>query len=689
MPSDGILPVILENLPRFLKEFLLWCVWISGYTEPDGQVHEGPIPISPVTGASISVSDPSGWGTFEQAVTAQQRGIGAGLGILLRPENNLISISLDNVVDDEGHVRRWARSFVDNTPSYWKWSTSGSLRGFIRGTLPPSCGTKSSIPDRQIEVSCEGFLTVTGRHAFNSSREIMDCPIQLQALVELLGTRREGPSPGGTLVVQAENWPDPEELEAELLPVMRFDPDLLPENFRRFAVDVAVRLQVPLDFLGAALLVSLAGVTGRRARIRPKRFDDWEEAANLWGGIVAEPGAMKTPAAKRVLKILHRMEAEASQHFQAAMAQYLHDREEYESRKRAWKQQADTEASHGGQAEVFDEPEPQEPTCVRFVVNDATVPKLQQILAENPGGILLFRDELAGFFAMLDTKGRESDRPFYLESWSGDQPFTVDRITRGTIRALIICLSLFGGIQPNVLRRYLLGTIIGGEGDDGLLQRLQVVVYPDPVTHWENVDREPDTVAEEVVTSVFRLIASAQPEVFVARFDREAQAFFDTWRSSLEHRLVRERLPSYLKAHLAKYRGLMPRIALLCHLADRGFVPEIPLRQAQRAAAWCEYLESQIMRFYSAGSPQNLAAVLGERIRTGALGTRFTVRELNKKGWAGLTNHKVIVAVLQELEDAGWIRKEPTHSTERGGRPAEAYRVNPRVFNADHQTEGS
>ena len=74
--------------------------------------------------------------------------------------------------------------------------------------------------------------------------------------------------------------------------------------------------------------------------------------------------------------------------------------------------------------------------------------------------------------------------------------------------------------------------------------------------------------------------------------------------------------------------------------------------------------------------------MLGERLRAGALGTRFTIREIRKKGWTGFDDQAVIRVVLRELEEAGWIRKEPNQTSERGGRPAEAYNVNPKVLQA-------
>ncbi len=48
--------------------------------------------------------------------------------------------------------------------------------------------------------------------------------------------------------LDAEDWPEPEELGSELPPVLPFDPSLLPEALRPWVKDVAYRMQVPLDY---------------------------------------------------------------------------------------------------------------------------------------------------------------------------------------------------------------------------------------------------------------------------------------------------------------------------------------------------------------------------------------------------------------------------------------------------------
>jgi hypothetical protein len=80
-------------------------------------------------------------------------------------------------------------------------------------------------------------------------------------------------------------------------------------------------------------------------------------------------------------------------------------------------------------------------------LTDATFEKLHEILAQNPAGVLVIRDELTGWLAELDRLGRKGERAFFLQAWNGDSGFTVDRIGRGSIYVPAVCVSLLGNIS--------------------------------------------------------------------------------------------------------------------------------------------------------------------------------------------------------------------------------------------------
>jgi putative DNA primase/helicase len=491
----------------------------------------------------------------------------------------------------------------------------------------------------------------------------------------VLGTPRAAAS-----AIDNSDWADPRPVTNRLPDVPEFDPGLLPADFRAHAEDVSERMQVPLDFAGAALTVALAGIVGRRASITPKRYDDsFVVTPNLYGGIVSRPGFMKSPLIAEVFRPLHRMQVEKMEEHREAMREYERELEAYQMRKAVWKEKA----KKGGLVPVFNEDAPEEPRCVRYIAQDATIEKMHAILVDNPAGVLLVRDELAGWLQSLDTKGRERDRPFYLEAWNGDHPYTFDRIGRGTLRLEHLCLSVFGSIQPAKLRSYLTNAVNGGAGDDGLAQRLQLLVWPDHKAEWKNVDRKPNTSAATAVEEVFRRVADMPgDEPFPMRFSPDAQELFNAWRDELEPRVRSGKLPPYLESHLAKYRSLMPTLALLLHIADGGEGSEVPLIHTQRAADYCDYLEAHAKRAYSCVSApeQDAAVALSKKIKEGAVGRKFTVRDVYTKGWANLVRAEQVRAALTVLEQAGWVRREDRGPGEAGGRPTEEFIVNPRVF---------
>ena len=110
---------------------------------------------------------------------------------------------------------------------------------------------------------------------------------------------------------QDEEWPEPEKLGEELPPVPPFDAGLLPASLCPMVEDIADRMQVPPDFPAVVAVATLAGLCGRRALMQPKEHDSsWMVVPNLWGGIVADPGMMKTPVIASVTAPARAVEAE-------------------------------------------------------------------------------------------------------------------------------------------------------------------------------------------------------------------------------------------------------------------------------------------------------------------------------------------------------------------------------------------
>lgn len=208
-------------------------------------------------------------------------------------------------------------------------------------------------------------------------------------------------------------WPEPQPLPPERPAVAPFDLDLLPAVFAPWVGDIADRLQCPPDFPAVASIVALAAVVGRQVAIRPKRRDTWTVVSNLWGTVVERPGLMKRPALEEPMRPLLRLEVAARHRHEAALSEFEAAKlVAVEARKEGAKaiRQAIKEGggAHSVAADVLAE-EGEAPVRRRYIANDSSVEKLGELLAANPRGVLLFRDELTGFLRAPSCPSRSSD----------------------------------------------------------------------------------------------------------------------------------------------------------------------------------------------------------------------------------------------------------------------------------------
>lgn len=473
-------------------------------------------------------------------------------------------------------------------------------------------------------------------------------------------------------------WPKPEPLGDDLLPVPAFDHAMLPQAFRDHVCDVADRMQVPIDLPSVCAVTTLAGAVNRRAIMQPKRADSgWQVTPNVWGGVVAPPGQMKSSVLGIFTGHLTRIESRWRFEHESELEEFESWERERELRERAWEQQYIAAAKKGISPPIRPDESRKRPKLRRLVANDPTFEALHAVLADNPAGALLVRDELSGFLATLDKPGREGERQFFLEAWNGCNPFTVDRISRGTIYVPALCLSVVGGIQPGRLRQYLADAVKDGPGNDGLFQRFQVVVWPDYPKTWTLVDRPADQRAAERVAQVYERLAELSADAPLrCKFADEGQELFYAWWSELERTIRGGDLHPALAAHLAKYRSLLPSLALLFELADTehlGVVETVSLDHAAQAAAWCDYLETHARRIYgSLVSPElHAARQLADKIVNGKLPAEFSTRNVYLRGWSGLSTPEEARAALRILEDSGWIRELIREGRE--GRPSERW----------------
>jgi putative DNA primase/helicase len=529
-------------------------------------------------------------------------------------------------------------------------------------------------------------------------------PSDFNDLAKLRGAEAVGRAIAGAESAPAVNsegngWPDPQPLPDGLLPVMAFDFALLPDTLLPWAKDICDRVQCAPDYVAAAIVAGLGSIIGRKLGIRPQAFTDWTETANQWVLIVGRPGVLKSPALEAALSPIKRLaavateahKAEIEQHRIAVRVSKLAAEEGEKSARKLLGKLPGADVSH-----LLGTEEPEAPALRRYIAVDSNAASLGELHRQNHNGLLVHRDEMVSLLRSLDREDQSEARGFYLTGWNGNSSYTFDRIGRGlNLHIPAVCLSLLGSTQPGRIAEYIRHAVRGGAGDDGLIQRFGLLVWPDTGGDWRNVDRWPDGIAKKEAHRVFEYLDKLDPATIgvlqdtdhdgkpdgipYLRFDDAALGLFLEWRTDLEARLRCGDLHPALESHLAKYRKLVPSLALILHLAGNGTGP-VSERATLQALAWAEYLETHARRAYGSVTMPEVAtakAILS-RIRKGDLKREFSSRDVWRPGWAMLSDSEQVADALRLLVDYDWLTT--TTRTDTGGRPATTYSVNPRGF---------
>lgn len=461
-------------------------------------------------------------------------------------------------------------------------------------------------------------------------------------------------------------------LPEKISPAPELNESLLPDEWREWLTDIAERMQCPLDFPTVAAIVAAAALVGNKIRIRPKKFDTWQVTPNLWGAAVGLPSLLKSPAVNEGMFFFREIENKERAIYEASLKNAIFDKEFADAKQAELKKlMRGAKANKEDLRMKFEALEVEEPREKRLSTSDATVEKLGELLNENENGILQTRDEITGWFRSLDRPGRESDRAFYLECWDGSGTSKVDRIGRGSIPVKNLTLSIFGTIQPAMLEPYLRGSL-EGDTDDGLIQRFQMLVYPNKLKSYQFVDRLPK--GRDRARKSFNGLYELDPKTIGAKqlaeefgggyyvqFDTQAQEFFQEWLTELENDLRSDTFdtPSFA-SHVAKYRSLMPSLALIFHLLDcvsGNQSNDVSLDNAQKAAAWCSYLQAHAQRIYQIASLSefDVAREILKKIQSKNLQDEFTARDIYGKHWSKLSKPKDVQNGLDILTEYGYL----------------------------------
>ena len=277
---------------------------------------------------------------------------------------------------------------------------------------------------------------------------------------------------------ETDSWSQPVSLGSDLPPVAPFSEDLLPDLLRPLVLDISERMQVSPDFAGVGVLSALFGSVNRRCRIQPKNKDtSWVVVPNAWGGIIAPPGLLKSPLIEAAHRPLKQIEVDWRKKHGLEAARYKAEVELFQIKLATWRTQAKAADKNGATLPPMPA-EPVPPECRRNILNDGTFEAVHLAKSKNPAGIFLVRDELTGWLSLMDRPGEKESE---LSIWRhGTATAATQWIgSAGASSTLMHVVCRCSAASTSSVRSYISDTIRDGPANDGLIQRFQLMVWPD------------------------------------------------------------------------------------------------------------------------------------------------------------------------------------------------------------------
>ena len=329
------------------------------------------------------------------------------------------------------------------------------------------------------------------------------------------------------------------------------------------------------------LLAAASSVPHSESRLEVRNYGDVLSVyPNLFGMVVGDSSMLKSPTIKttyiKPLKALRKI----------FIDRYKTDREQYTRELSEWEA---LDKKERGQ-------EPNSPTLTVVSAVDTTIEKLEELALNQPHICpALFRDEVIGIFQSFDKHGGKgtNDGLSKLLSYYDGQP--IDRHRMGTGSQLSdhdFHPSVFGGIQPEVLKKLAVGI---GMDDAGTLCRF---LYAPISRTYKNWDEEPDR--ELIDVSVFdRLICKInQLPPLVCSLDREGQkAWAKVANRYNKACLHNPNISQWLKHSYSKAIGQLGKLALTLHLIECATADTlsavVSAATIERAAVALDYFISQ------------------------------------------------------------------------------------------------
>jgi hypothetical protein len=390
---------------------------------------------------------------------------------------------------------------------------------------------------------------------------------------------------------KGEDFVDEQQEAKEALPNLLQKTSLNPYDYlwgdegelAKAMVDTANAMPTSPSRLLTTLLPVASTLIGTSSRAVVKASGKYTQPCIIQSGVVGRSGEIKSPSQRVIIDILLKLEIEAAKNYEK-------DLENYKEELAKWAGEKDKSKA-----------KPKPPIRKRYLTKDATLESLERIHGQNPRGILVYRDELAGDFKSdnMYRNGKGADIETKLDHFNAGA-IVVDRKEREIILERS-AISRTGSIQWDVIQ-----SLMGDHDDSAGVFARWIFDCAESAPRYINFDNDIDTGIDTLLINLFKRL-ELMPQADYLLSD-EAKPIFQKWQHYLVNRELKE--SGGLQLFFPKIEAYTVRFALWLHVVNAALAERTPAsiidgHTMTQAVKMARYYLSQYELLLATNSPQS------------------------------------------------------------------------------------
>ena len=395
------------------------------------------------------------------------------------------------------------------------------------------------------------------------------------------------------------------------LDLYRYLPETLAKDVTQWCEFIGIRKAVALN----ALITGISSLHPIGTDITLHNALNFKQVPYLYSILVAPSGQKKTPLLNTLIKEpLSKLQAIANEKYKIALEQYKKDLAAYKK---------DSENL----------PEPIKPYRRRYYSNNFTNEGLVKSFNNRPDdAVLVLSDEIAGLFNSSNQYrgGKGSDKQDMLSYYDGSGCTTLRADSDKEVNVEKVGLSIFGGIQPEVLKKHL-GNL---EDHDGFFARYNFVHQPISIVELPDDDVNFNIV--DTIEKYYINVLNLGKQNYI--LSKEAFKLFKKKHDAIDKSIEKHQNNASLCTILSKVKGRIGRFALnlqaINYAGSNDFSNVVSGEIMQKATELADFYLNEILQFHSEvrASKGNLSDQLQTILKLAqANNNEVSVRDVSRK----------------------------------------------------------